>query len=119
MGNGGSFPRVLATSSMETRACRRRRLAAVACPICLEPAPLSRPGECYHMFHLPCLLQWAAIENSCPVCREVRTRTNPRALTRTNPRAHVPVWLSFLIMCSQVQVSWKWRTWYRIPTRPD
>jgi len=56
--------------AMETRAAKRRRLNAGHCPICLSPNPAARPVECYHMFHLHCLLQWAAVENTCPVCRE-------------------------------------------------
>ena len=55
---------------METRAAKRRRTQAGACPICLEDGPASRPRVCNHMFHVECLLQWAMVENTCPVCRE-------------------------------------------------
>jgi hypothetical protein len=54
---------------METRAAKRRRLAADRCPICLQEEPSARPVDCEHMFHLHCLLQWCNEENSCPVCR--------------------------------------------------
>ena len=54
---------------METRRSRRRRHAAGECAICLEHHPCARPSVCEHLFHLDCLLQWCAEENSCPVCR--------------------------------------------------
>lgn len=54
---------------METRRSSRRRISALACPICLEAHPCARPVVCEHLFHLPCLLEWCAYENSCPVCR--------------------------------------------------
>jgi hypothetical protein len=36
----------------------------------MEAMPRARPSVCPHLFHLPCLLQWCTVENSCPVCRE-------------------------------------------------
>jgi len=57
---------------METRRACQRRHAAGECPICLGEhpgAPAARPVLCEHLFHLECLLQWAMVENSCPVCR--------------------------------------------------
>ena len=57
---------------METRRSRQRSLACSECPICMgeHPGrPVARPINCDHLFHLECLLQWAMIENSCPVCR--------------------------------------------------
>ena len=72
---------------METRrACQRRR-AAGECPICLGEhpgAPVARPVLCEHLFHLECLLQWAMVENSCPVCRSAFSYI-------VGPRIPVPV----------------------------
>ena len=62
---------------METRAAQARRTNAGDCVICLEQWPLARPGVCDHMFHLECLLQWAEIENSCPVCRQFFNHVMP------------------------------------------
>jgi len=55
---------------METRAALQRRMTASTCPICLDGMPHARPVTCEHMFHLECLLEWSAHENSCPICRE-------------------------------------------------
>lgn len=67
---GNVPPTCASINVMETRAAKRRRLASGPCPICLRPEPSARPVECEHLFHLPCLLQWCSVENSCPVCRE-------------------------------------------------
>jgi len=43
-----------------------------SCPICLEQLPdvaLQMPCSQGHLFHRPCLLEWLAMHNSCPVCR--------------------------------------------------
>ena len=77
MGAGASRPRVRVISCMETRLARRRRLSAGACVICMEPGPAARPSCCAHMFHLECLLHWSTVENTCPVCREVRPPALP------------------------------------------
>lgn len=58
--------------AVETRAAKARRLMreqATACVICLQPGAAARPSVCCHTFHLECLLQWAMVENTCPVCR--------------------------------------------------
>lgn len=55
---------------------RTRALTQRSCPICLEgleegheAGVLQMPCARQHMFHRPCLLQWLAEQNSCPVCR--------------------------------------------------
>ena len=70
---------------METRRSARRRVAALACPICFEAHPCARPVVCEHLFHLPCLLEWCAHENSCPVCRAFFNHI----VTGTGPPVHV------------------------------
>jgi len=73
MGNAPLVARVhmMGPGMVETRAMRRRRFACPVCPICYELAPSTRPYECScdHLYHLRCLLAWAAVENTCPMCR--------------------------------------------------
>jgi hypothetical protein len=39
------------------------------CAICLEPVADGTALNCKHVFHSRCILQWAAVGRSCPVCR--------------------------------------------------
>jgi hypothetical protein len=39
------------------------------CAICLELVGNSTTLNCKHVFHFRCILQWAAVGRSCPVCR--------------------------------------------------
>lgn len=73
MGNAPLVARVHVTGPgmVETRAMRRRRLTCPICPICYDLCPRARPSACpcEHLYHLQCLLAWAAVENTCPMCR--------------------------------------------------
>ena len=59
-------------------------LYGTACIVCLEPLSEPQPGHgqdegapssvihfpgCGHVFHAPCLLEWLAHKDTCPVCR--------------------------------------------------
>ena len=39
------------------------------CAICLELISNSTTLNCKHVFHFRCILEWAAVSRSCPVCR--------------------------------------------------
>jgi hypothetical protein len=46
--------------------------AALVCPICTDPLPISAPARrlpCDHLYHSECIVTWLSLRNSCPVCR--------------------------------------------------
>lgn len=73
MGQSPSHPEVhrCAHSPRQTRSFTRRQQLCPTCPICLDPGPLARPHgcACANLYHVACLLQWCARENTCPQCR--------------------------------------------------
>jgi len=61
---------------------RLKEIESVTCGICLdevhEVPPCASLEGCSHQFHLPCITQWAAVANICPLCKHrfevVRTK---------------------------------------------
>jgi len=52
---------------------KRAKRDDVTCPICLESADAgtrSSLPECGHWYCLTCILQWATVSNSCPLCKK-------------------------------------------------
>jgi hypothetical protein len=43
------------------------------CCICTEPVDAARlsSASCGHRFHYSCIRQWADINDSCPLCRQI------------------------------------------------
>ena len=66
------------------------------CAICREPVVVGAGGtdpaacaldSCHHRFHCGCILQWAKIANTCPLCKRRFSRVDRLCLRATQPAA--------------------------------
>ncbi|KAL5230055.1 hypothetical protein ABZP36_028831 [Zizania latifolia] len=69
---GAALP-VLPYSSAIAGAGAKKGQLVEDCPVCLEAFAdddgVKVVPACGHMFHAPCINQWLAMRNTCPVCR--------------------------------------------------
>ena len=65
--------------------------SASECSIC--SCAISEQGvldTCTHLFCLACILKWAGIENSCPICKQRFSRVTRKWLRKCLRESHSP-----------------------------